>query len=225
MTRKLKETNVVILGAGGLARELYWVFNAANKKSTGKWRVLGFIDENKANFGKNLCGITVLGDFRWLKKAARNELKVICAVGSPKAKKSMVEKAKRLGLDFCTVIHPSVQMSEYIDMGFGTAITAGCILTTQIQIGNHIFLNLDTTVGHDVIIEDFVNVAPGCHISGNVTLMKGADLGTGAVVLQGITIGKWSTVGAGAVVTKNVPDNAVVVGVPAKVINYKEPGS
>ena len=222
MTHKLKGLNVVILGAGGLAREAYWVFNDANKKSAVKWKVLGFIDENPANSGKNLCGITVLGNFGWFKKTDLNELKVICAVGSPRTKKSLVKKSERLGLDFCTVIHPSVQMSEYVDIGFGVVITAGCILTTQIQMGNHVLLNLDTTIGHDVIIEDFVNVAPGCHISGNVTLKEGADLGTGAVVLQGIKVGKWSTVGAGAVVIEDVPDNAVVVGVPAKIIKYNK---
>jgi len=222
VTHKLEVLKVVILGAGGLAREAYWVFNDANKKSAVKWKVLGFIDENQDNHGKSLCGITVLGDFGWFKRTGRNELKVICAVGSPRAKKSLVEKSELFELDFCTVIHSSVQMSEFVDIGLGTIITAGCILTTQIKIGNHVFLNLDTTVGHDVVIEDFVNVAPGCHISGNVTLKEGADLGTGAVVLQGIKVGKWSTVGAGAVVIEDVPDNAVVVGVPAKIIKYNK---
>ena len=215
---------VVILGAGGLARETYWVFRDSNKTTARQWDVVGFIDDDQANLGKNLCGITVLGDFRWFKKASVNGLKVVCAVGSPEAKRHMVERATRLGLEFCTVIHPSVQKSEYVDLGFGTVVTAGCILTTQIQVGNHVFLNLDTTVGHDSIIEDFVNVAPGCHISGHVTLKEGADLGTGAVVLQGITVGQWSTVGAGAVVIEDVPANAVVVGVPAKVIKYNKPG-
>lgn len=223
MSSKVEGLKVVILGAGGLAREACWVFNDANRKSGGKWETLGFIDENQANWGGSMCGIHILGDFRWFQTVDKNDLKVICAAGSPRVKRYLVEKAESLGLSFCTVTHPSVQMSEFVDIGFGTVITAGCILTTQIRIGNHVFLNLDTTVGHDVIIEDFVNIAPGCHISGNVTLKEGADLGTGAVVLQGITIGKWSTVGAGAVVTEDVSDNAVVVGVPAKVIKYNEP--
>jgi len=76
-------------------------------------------------------------------------------------------------------------------------------------------------VGHDVVIEDFCQVNPGCHISGNVTLKEGVELGAGAVVLQGISIGKHSTVGAGSVVIEDVPDNVVVVGVPAKTIKCK----
>lgn len=216
--RKLK---AVILGAGGLAREVYWIFCDVNDKADGAWEVLGFIDENPENWQKSLCGVPVLGDFEWFQRADKYELKVVCAVGSTKAKKSMVAKAERIGLSFCTIIHPSAQLSDHVEIGVGTVITAGCILTTQIKIGNHVYLNLDTTVGHDVIIEDFVNVNPGCHISGNVILKEGADLGTGAVILQGITIGKFSTVGAGAVVIEDVPDNAVVVGVPAKIVKSK----
>lgn len=220
-----KKFKVVILGAGGLAREVLWIFCDVNDKVHGAWEVLGFIDENPKNWGESLCGIPILGNFEWFQRADKNELKVICAVGSTKAKRSMAAKAERIGLSFCTIIHPSVQLSEYVEIGVGTVITAGCILTTQIQIGNHVYLNLDTTLGHDVIIEDFVNVAPGCHISGKVILREGADLGTGAVILQGITIGKWSTIGAGAVVIEDIPDNAVAVGVPAKVIKYREQNS
>ena len=220
-----KKFKTVILGAGGLAREVYWIFCDVNSKSGGEWEVLGFIDESPSNWGQSLCDIPVLGDFQWFETTNKNELRVICGIGSPEAKKYMVGKARRMGLSFCTIIHPSVQLSTYVEIGVGTVITAGCILTTQIKIGNHVYLNLDTTVGHDVIMEDFVNVNPGCHISGNVTLREGAELGTGAVVLQGITIGKWSVVGAGAVVIKDIPDNVVVAGVPAKIIKHKEPDS
>ena len=78
----------------------------------------------------------------------------------------MVEKANDIGLKFCSVIHPSAKMSQYIDVGKGTIITAGNILTTQIKIGNHVIINLDCTIGHDSIIEDYCTILPGCHISG-----------------------------------------------------------
>jgi len=216
---------VVILGAGGLAREVYWIFCDVNK-AEGAWAVLGFIDENPANWGKSLCGIPILGDFQWFESAnTKSEVKVICAVGSPRARRSLVKKAEQSGLSFITVAHLSVQASKYVDIGIGTVVAAGCILTTQIKIGNHVYLNLDTTVGHDVVIQDFVNVAPGCHISGNVMLREGADLGTGTVILQGITIGKWSVIGAGAVVIEDIPDNAVAFGVPARVVKCREQDS
>jgi sugar O-acyltransferase (sialic acid O-acetyltransferase NeuD family) len=219
------KNKLVILGAGGLAREAYWVLRDFNKTSGNDMEMLGFIDENPANWGKNLCGAPVLGDFHWFASVkSKHEIKAICAVGSPQIKKSFAAKAKRAGLGFFTLVHPDVKHSDFIEIGLGTVITAGCLLTTQIKIGNHVYLNLDTTVGHDVIIEDFVNVAPGCHLSGNVILKEGADLGTGAIVLQDVTVGSWSVIGAGAVVTENIPDNALAVGVPAKVVRRLKPG-
>lgn len=214
---------VVILGAGGFAREVLWVFREANGVNH-QWEVLGFIDENPKLHGKVICDLPVLGDFEWLKKADKSEIKGICGVGNPKTKKYLVEKAKSLGLKFCSVIHPNVRMSEYVEIGKGTVITAGNIITTQVKIGNHVTLNLDCTLGHDDIIEDYCNIAPGAHISGNVTFKEGVDFGTGAVILQGLTVGKWSIIGAGAVVTRDIPDYVTAVGIPAQVLKKHPEG-
>jgi acetyltransferase-like isoleucine patch superfamily enzyme len=89
-------------------------------------------------------------------------------------------------------------------------------------MGNFGIFYLNSTIAHDCIIEDFVTVLPGANISGNVKLSMGAYIGANTCVLQGksvtekLIIGKYSIVGAGAVVTKNVPDNTIVKGIPAK---------
>ena len=209
--------NVVILGAGGFAREVLWVFKDANEENR-EWKVLGFIDENLENQGKVLCELPILGGFDWFKSKKYIDISAICAIGSPRVKKRMVEKAKDIGLKFCSIIHPSVKMSKYVEVGDGTIITAGNILTSQIKVGNHVIINLDCTIGHDSIIEDYCTVAPGVHISGNVHLEKGVDFGTGGVIIQGITLGAWSIIGAGAAVVEDIPSNVTAVGIPAKII-------
>lgn len=214
---------VVILGAAGFAREVLWVFREANKVKH-QWEVLGFIDENPENHGKAICDLPILGGFEWVKTVDKSEIKVICGVGNPKTKKYFVEKAETLGLKFCSVIHPNVRMSKYVEIGKGTVIAAGNIITTQVKISNHVSLNLDCTLGHDDAIEDYCNIAPGAHISGNVTLKEGVDFGTGAVILQGLMVGKWSVIGAGAVVINNIPDNVTAVGVPARVVKGQPDG-
>lgn len=208
---------VVILGAGGFARETLWIFRDANEENR-EWEVLGFIDENEENHGKVLCELPVLGGFDWFDNNKYYEISIVCAVGFPLMKRNMVEKATEMGLNFCSIIHPSVKMSKYVEVGKGTIIAAGNILTTQIKIGNHVIINLDCTIGHDSIIEDYCTIAPGAHISGDVHLGKGVDFGTGAVVIQGITVGAWSIIGAGAAVVKGIPSNVTAVGIPAKVI-------
>jgi sugar O-acyltransferase (sialic acid O-acetyltransferase NeuD family) len=213
--------NIVILGAGGFGREVLDIIIAQNKVSK-RWKMLGFVDENRELKGKVLNGYPVLGSFDWFSKIDLKEIRVVCAIGDNISKKKVVEKAKGLGLRFANVVHPSVIMTEFVTLGEGVIICAGCILTNQITIGNHVIINLDVTIGHDSIIEDFCTLSPGVHISGRNKIGEGANVGTGAVTIQGITIGRWSIIGAGAVVAQDIPDKVVAVGVPAKPIKQVE---
>jgi acetyltransferase-like isoleucine patch superfamily enzyme len=79
-------------------------------------------------------------------------------------------------------------------------------------------------VGHDVILEDFVSLGPSCVLGAFVRLLPGAYVGAGAVILPSVTVGKNSMVGAGAVAVSDVPDHAVAVGNPARVIKQGVPG-
>ena len=83
-------------------------------------------------------------------------------------------------------------------------------------------LNLACTVGHDTVIGDYSSFMPTCNISGEVNIGEGVYCGTGAKIINQKNVGKLSTIGAGAVVIKDVPDYAVVAGVPAKIIKYKQ---
>jgi sugar O-acyltransferase (sialic acid O-acetyltransferase NeuD family) len=211
---------VVILGAGGFAREVLWVFEEGNRVEP-RWEILGFIDEDISKKGKMLCNLPVLGDFTWFDNRASYDIKVISGTGNCRTKLHFAEKAACLGLEFCSVIHPSVLMSNYVEVGEGTVITAGNIITTQVKIGNHVTINLDCTIGHDVIIGDYCTIAPGCHISGNVKFEEGVDFGTGATIIQGRSVGAWSKIGAGGVVLDEIPGNVTAVGVPAKVVRQR----
>lgn len=212
---------IVILGAGGFAREVLDIFMALNAVSP-QYEILGFIDENPAHWGMQLNGYPVLGGFDWFD--AKEGVQTICGVGNPAVRRKLIQRAVARGLTFCNAIHPTAALTPFVELGKGVVIAAGCILTNQIKIGNHVHINLDCTIGHDCVIEDFCTIAPGVHISGNVHIKTGCDIGTGAVIIQGLTIGEWSIVGAGAVVIKDIPDNTTSVGVPAKVVKQREPG-
>ena len=124
---------------------------------------------------------------------------------------------------FGTLVHPSVHKSFYIELGEGSVITAGCVVTTQIRLGRHNIVNINSTLGHDCVFGDYCTVAPIVAVSGNVTLEDGVEVGTGASLRQGIRLGKGSMVGMGAVVTKDVEENGLVVGNPAKLMKILDP--
>jgi len=155
-----------------------------------------------------------------------NGFHFVIGTGDNRVRKKIYEKFKKLS--FPNIIHPSVTMGhkqlEQVLKTKGNIVTAGVRFTNNITMGNFGIFNLNCTVGHDCIIKDFVNIAPGANISGNVIIEEGAYIGTNAAILQGksieekLVIGKYATVGAGAVVIKNVSTSSIVVGIPAKSI-------
>jgi len=128
-------------------------------------------------------------------------------------------------LHFATLIHPSASFGRgqraEIEARRGVIVCAGVRFTNNIRVGDFSIFNLNATIGHDVIVDDFVNVAPGVCISGNVHLRTGCWIGTGAAVNQGtnearLVVGAGTTVGSGAVVVKDCDEGAVYVGIPAR---------
>lgn len=214
---------VVILGAGGFAREVLDIFEAQSDAGE-PIDVQGFlVDTALGAPGTLVNDKPILGGLDWLEGRATT-VEVICGVGAPDIRLDMVARANAIGCRWASAIHPSVMKTRRVEVGIGVVLAAGSILTNQIRIGDHVQLNLDCTVGHDTQVGDFVTVSPGVHISGNVRLGMGSFIGTGASIIEKRDVGEWSIVGAGAVVSADVPPNSTVVGVPARVIKTREPG-
>jgi len=212
--------NIVIIGAGGFGREVAWLIEDINKIQN-EWNILGFIDDNKEAYGETINGVKVIGNVNSIQEMG--EIYVAVGVGSPTIKEKIIQKIKEFSnVRYTNLIHPSVIIAPYAKLGIGNIICANNILSVNCKIHNFVTVNLDCTVGHDVILEDFVTVSPGVNLSGFVTVKKKTDIGTGSSVIQGITIGGNSIIGAGAVVVKDIPANCTAVGAPAKPIKFKE---
>ncbi|HEY9049458.1 MAG TPA: acetyltransferase [Ohtaekwangia sp.] len=141
----------------------------------------------------------------------------LVAIGSNVVRKKVALETKH---KFTNAIHPSVIQSPYIKMGIGNMIMHGAILQAQVEIGNHCIVNTGSQVDHDCILNDFVHIGPGAVLCGTITVGEGSFIGAGSVIIPGKKIGAWVTVGAGAVVTRDIPDYAVAVGNPARIIKY-----
>jgi sugar O-acyltransferase (sialic acid O-acetyltransferase NeuD family) len=214
---------VVIIGAGGFGREVLDIFEACNE-GVVQYDVLGFLVER--DYYTPDCLVNdkpVLGDLDWL-RANRDEVSVVCAIATPQHRQRIVDQVVEMGCRFCSIIHPTAVLTHRVKMGEGVIITAGCILTNQIQIGSHVQINLASTIGHDVVLEDFATLAPGVHVSGNVRAGTGCYVGTGANIIEKKQLGAWSIVGAGSMIVEDVPANSTVVGVPGKVIKTRKDG-
>lgn len=211
-------TGLVILGAGGHAREVADVARACIEAGA-TFELLGFVDDDPRTHGRQLHEGPVLGALSAI--AGRTDVQVVSGIGSPRGRARVVAAAQSLGLAFRTLVHPSAVLTRHVELGDGVVITAGCVLTNNIRIGAHTHVNRMTTIGHDCNVGELVHLAPGVVLSGNVTVGNGCDIGTRACTIQGVTIGARSIVGAGAVVIRDLPADCTAVGVPARVIESR----
>lgn len=141
---------------------------------------------------------------------------LIVSIGDNKTRKSIV---KRIGkVNFGLAIDQSTIVSKRVKIGEGSVLMPGVVINSSTIIGKHVIINTNTSIDHDCILENYVHISPGSSISGNVIIKEGVHIGTGASVIPNINIGKWSIVGAGCVVINDIPDFAVVVGNPGKII-------
>ena len=207
--------DIVIIGAGGFAREVAWLIENINK-SKGQWNLLGFIDDDENLHGEKLNGYDILGDIDYLNKL-KNEVYCVIAIGDGKTRKQIVDRINK-NRKFATLIHPDVDLSSTNLIGEGCIICCGTILTVNVALKNHIIINLDCTIGHDAILEDYTTLMPSVNVSGNVFIDKYTTVGTGTNIIQGLRIGKNSIIGAGSVVIRDIEDNCTVVGNPGRII-------
>lgn len=219
---------IAIYGSGGFGREVAWL-----AKSCQEIEIECFIDDDPLLNGQFINDIPVMPFDAICRNTRGNEQKlgIVSAIGDPKVRKQLMVKARQAGFSFETLIHPRTEMSRWVEISEGTVICAGCILTTNIRLGKHVQINLDCTIGHDVVMEDYATLAPGVHVSGFVHLGKQVYVGTGAVFLNGtrekpLVIGDDAVIGAGACVTKSVPPNETWGGgtceAPEKELNTKD---
>lgn len=215
--------NIVIIGAGGVGRETSLIIQQINELEP-TWNLIGFIDDNKDNWGKVINGYSVIGGIDSLEFLTPDTY-VLIAIANYEVKKKIVNKINNK-LKFATIIHPKVWVHDYMTIGEGTIIYEGAILTSNIEIGNHVIISPKCGVGHDSIIKDYVSLLWNVNVSGNDIIEEGVMMGSGSTVIQGKKIGKGSNIGAGAVVIEDVDSFSTAIGVPAKVIkiDYKKRG-
>ena len=128
-----------------------------------------------------------------------------------------MKKLKRFGFQFAdSLVHPSVFISDRNQLGIGSIICEGTIITTNVVIKDFVIINRGVNISHDDQIEDYVTVSPGVNIAGNVTIKEGAYIGIGSSIREKVTIGSWSVIGGGAFVKEDVPEKTLYAGVPAK---------
>lgn len=210
------EKPICIVGTGGCARDIYCcladVFQVHNVEIKGRV-VFSDVDSCPLSYVN-------MGDGQDVEVVKESQLNFdkyafIIGVGDPKVREIIVNKYP-LDICYATVIHPSAIISDHAEIGEGSVIAAGCIITCNVRMGKHTQLNLRTNITHDCNAGDYFTTALSVNVCGNCTIGNRVYLGTNASLRQGTSICDDVTVGMGGVVLNNITEPGVYVGVPVR---------
>jgi sugar O-acyltransferase (sialic acid O-acetyltransferase NeuD family) len=208
---------VIIIGAGGLGKEILEIFYSTETKRN----VALFDNINTSLPEKIYAQFPIIKSFEeaigFFKE--NDDYGFTLGIGNPAIRKKLYETFLSIGGKIESVISPKAHIGPFDNhIAAGVNLMIGCVLTHNINVGKGTLINQNATIGHDTNIGKFVEVAPGVNISGYCGIGDLCNIGTNATILPQIKLGRNVIVGAGAVVTKNIPDDSVVVGIPAQKI-------
>ena len=201
--------NLVILGAGGLAREVYDLANYCYGNDPD-FKIRGFLSDGPSN-------IESYGYPPVLSTVNSYEIKhddvFVSGIGNVMDRKKVVEIILKKGGQFINLIHPSVVISPSVRLGTGIAIKAFSVLASNVTIGDFTFLQSSTICGHDVNIGNFCHVNSFSFFAGCVTVDDLVTINAGTRIVQSRHIGQCSVIGMGSVVIKDVPEGVKVLAI------------
>lgn len=179
--------------------------------------VVGFVDDALALRGSTLLGRPVLGRLDDV-AGAFGGATVALGIGRNDIRERVAARVESLGFSLQTAIHRSAVVAASATVGAGAVVMALAAINPDAVVGRGAIVNTGAVVEHDCVLGDFAHVSPNAALAGGVTVGAGTHVGTGAAILPLVRVGARSVVGAGAVVRRDVGDDRVVAGVPARLI-------
>jgi len=210
---------VIILGTGGNCVDILDTMDDINNAfNQPVYKCIGFLDDNPEKHGQFIEGVPIIGSLG----IAPNfpDCFFVNGIGSSKnflKKKEIIAASHLSDEQFITIIHPTASISRMASLGKGVVVFQNAVITSNVFIGNHVMILPTTIISHNSVVKDYTIFSGGVCVSGNVSIGESCYLGTNCAVRDGIKIGNNVLVGMGSVVVKDIPDNVVVMGNPAKI--------
>lgn len=207
-------TAFVIVGTGGMGRELLGWIDGCRQETRDRFKVVAFISEAD-DVGSSIFDIPVLHPEQWKGDPPR----FVIAFADPPKKKRLALQLEALGWEPEIFIHDLAAVGPNAKIGRGTVICPGCRISNDCEIGNHVLVNGGSGVAHDTKLGSYSSLLGSVSVNGNAHVGEGVTFGAGSMVYPGKRIGDWATIGLGSVVLRNVPNGATMFGNPAKRID------
>ena len=212
---------MLIVGAKGFAKEVLEVVRQLDELAN-----LVFYDD----INDDVQG-TLFGKFPILKTTKEVidyfqtvDNRFTIGIGNSLLRKKMYDKFSALGGTFTSTISPEARIGSYqIEIGAGANILPGVVISNSSIIGKGCIVYYNSIITHDCTVGDFVEISPSVNILGRSAVGAYSQIGSNATILPDLVIGKNVIIGAGSVVTKDVSDNCIVMGIPARIVKKTTP--
>lgn len=204
-----------IYGSGGAGKELKEM-----AELIGKWDEVVFIDDmTEPDIFKGIKRMP----FDCFKKLYSVDIaEVTVSLGEPAYKVMLRERVMQVGYRMANVIHPTAWISPTATIGNGVTMDYGVNVNADCTIGDGVSIMGFSAIGHDTIIEENTQISAGVLISGHCFVGRNTFIAAGVPVKEGISIGRDSIVGLGSVVLRDIPDNVIAMGNPARAMKHKD---
>lgn len=206
-----KDVRVVIYGAGGHGKVVADVATQSGNIVTG------FVDDDITTGCAARLPLPLLGNRSYLCQGLPASDRVALGIGDNSQRMAAAQFLARNHVALATMISPFAVVSSSARVGVGTVIMPGAVVNAMAQIGDGVIVNTGAIVEHDVTVGNFVHLSPHSTLGGGAQIGELAHVAIGSTVLPGVRIGARSILGAGAVATRDVPDDVIALGIPARI--------
>lgn len=200
----------VIVGTGGMGRELLGWIAGCRDETRERFRVAAFISE-AGDAGTRVHDVPILHPNDWNGTPPR----FVLAFADPVKKKRLALELEARGWQPDTFIHDNAVVGINAEIGRGTVVCAFCRISTDCTIGEHVLINGASGVGHDASVGNYSSLLGAVSVNGSAVVGEGVTFGAGSMVYPGKRVGDWATIGLASVVLRNVPAHATMFGNPA----------
>lgn len=209
-TDTIRRVKIVVVGAGGQGSVVAEALLRA--REAGSEAVpIGFVDDLRRD---PLLGLPILGPTAALGSIAHDA--IVVAIGDNAERRRMFDALALRGETIVGARHPWCSISPDAEVAEGAMISAGTVVTPGARIGRGVLLNTKSSVDHDSVVGDFAHISAGATVGARVTLGDEVLIALGASVTSGCRIGARSIIGAGSVVVRDIPEDVIAFGIPAR---------
>lgn len=209
---------LAIFCAGNFGKEIYDTALRINSKSNS-WEKIVFVDNYVEE--RQFYGVEVI-NFRDIENYDTDNIEFTIANGEPFTREEIFKQLKSKELNVCNLIDPLASISETAQIGEGSIVLNGSIISSDVKIGCNVLIQPQCVIGHDISIGDHSTISSGYRPGGNTKIGSKTFIGMGVTSKENITIGDGVIIGMGAVVFNDIEDEMIALGNPARVVKKNE---